>query len=149
MAKIRVTKRFHFEMAHALPGYDGLCSNIHGHSYYLEMTVCGEPANVPGKSGDGMVIDFQCLKSLVKSTVTDKLDHSLMVRQSIEEVAKRAFEKVTERIYYVDFQPTTENIVLHIVDKIKPVLPEGITLHSVRLYETGTSYAEWYACDNP
>ena len=44
MPKIRVTKRFHFEMAHMLFEYDGLCQNIHGHSYNLEVTLIGEPA---------------------------------------------------------------------------------------------------------
>lgn len=33
MAKIRITKAYKFDMAHALPGHDGLCKNIHGHSY--------------------------------------------------------------------------------------------------------------------
>ncbi|MBP7509547.1 MAG: 6-carboxytetrahydropterin synthase, partial [Prolixibacteraceae bacterium] len=43
MAKIRVTKYYDFEMAHALWNYDGLCKNIHGHSYKLHITVIGEP----------------------------------------------------------------------------------------------------------
>ena len=65
MPKIRITKRFHFEMAHTLFEYDGLCRNIHGHSYYLEVTVTGEPRNEPGHPKDGMVIDFGELKNLV------------------------------------------------------------------------------------
>ena len=47
MPKIRVTKRFHFEMAHTLYEYDGLCRNIHGHSYNLEVTIKGEPRKNP------------------------------------------------------------------------------------------------------
>ena len=53
MAKIRVTKQFGFEMSHALFNYDGLCRSIHGHSYKLQVTVCGEPVDEPGHSKDG------------------------------------------------------------------------------------------------
>ena len=43
--KIRITKQFNFETAHALYGYDGLCKNVHGHSYKLDVTVIGNPIN--------------------------------------------------------------------------------------------------------
>ncbi|HSO85026.1 MAG TPA: 6-carboxytetrahydropterin synthase, partial [Draconibacterium sp.] len=65
MPKIRVTKRFHFEMAHTLYEYDGLCRNIHGHSYYLEVTLIGEPRNEPKHPKDGMVLDFGEIKEIV------------------------------------------------------------------------------------
>ena len=56
--KVRVTKRFTFEMAHALRCHDGLCANIHGHSYVLDVTLLGTPIHAPGHPKDGMVIDF-------------------------------------------------------------------------------------------
>ena len=72
MPKIRVTKRFHFEMAHTLYEYDGLCRNIHGHSYNLEVTLIGEPRNEPGHPKDGMVLDFGDLKEIVKSEIVGR-----------------------------------------------------------------------------
>ena len=42
-ARIRLTKEFTFETGHALYGYDGLCKNVHGHSYKLAVTVIGTP----------------------------------------------------------------------------------------------------------
>ncbi|HNZ72726.1 MAG TPA: 6-carboxytetrahydropterin synthase, partial [Prolixibacteraceae bacterium] len=48
----------------------------------------------------------------------------------------------------VDFQPTCENLVVHFVQIILPLLPEGIKLKKVKLYETASSYAEWDADDN-
>ena len=59
--QLRITKLFAFEMAHALTDYEGRCSNIHGHSYKLAVTVSGEAAASPL----GMVIDFSCLKAIV------------------------------------------------------------------------------------
>jgi len=149
MTKIRVTKRFHFEMAHALHGYDGLCRNIHGHSYNLEITIYGNVFRSPGDPKDGMVMDFHELKMLVKTHVTEKLDHALMVNRLIDHRHLEALQLTTSRILVVDFQPTTENILQYIADMLKPLLPEGVTLYSIRLYETITSFAEWVASDNP
>ena len=52
------------------------------------------------------------------------------------------------RIVLVDYQPTCENMVIDFAEKIKAELPEGIDLFSVKLHETATSFAEWYAEDN-
>jgi 6-pyruvoyltetrahydropterin/6-carboxytetrahydropterin synthase len=56
--KIRITKEFDFEAAHALDGYNGKCKDIHGHSYHLEMTFIGTPKSEVGLSDCGMVVDF-------------------------------------------------------------------------------------------
>ncbi|TDO01353.1 6-pyruvoyl trahydropterin synthase family protein [Sunxiuqinia elliptica] len=149
MTKIRVTKQFGFEMSHALTNYDGLCSNIHGHSYKLQITLLGEPLESAGNPKDGMVMDFSVLKKLVKKHIVEPFDHSLM----INDIA--AHEKLTElgdlyrRQHLVNFQPTTENMVIFIADKLKKLLPEHLELFSVRLYETNNSFAEWFASDNP
>jgi 6-pyruvoyltetrahydropterin/6-carboxytetrahydropterin synthase len=136
-------------MAHALHAYDGVCSNIHGHSYNLEITLLGRVPNNPGHPKDGMVMDFHDLKQLVKKYVVDEFDHSLMVNRHIPEESAEALRKTTSRIRIVDFQPTTENIITHIAEILMPLLPDGVKLFSIRLYETVTSFAEWYASDNP
>lgn len=136
-------------MAHALLAYDGVCSNIHGHSYNLEITLSGKVHNSPGHPKDGMVMDFHDLKLLVKKHVVDEFDHSLMVNSRIPEESAEALMKTTDRIRIVNFQPTTENIITHIAEILMPLLPEGVKLFSIRLYETVTSFAEWYASDNP
>lgn len=148
MPKIRVTKRFHFEMAHTLYEYDGLCRNIHGHSYNLEVTIAGEPRNEPGHPKDGMVLDFSELKGIVKTQVVSRFDHALMVNRLVPENQLELLKQTTGRIYIVDFQPTSENIVVYIADILQQHLPVSVNLFSIRLYETETSYAEWFASDN-
>lgn len=145
---IRITKRFHFEMAHTLFEYDGLCRNIHGHSYNLEVTVAGEPRLEPGHPKDGMLIDFGELKNLVKTNIVNVFDHALMVNSLVPEEQKVLLQKVTTRFIVVDFQPTSENLVVYIASILQPLLPSGVTLFSIRLYETETSFAEWFASDN-
>lgn len=148
MVKIRVTKRFHFEMAHALFEYDGMCRNIHGHSYNLQVTLLGEPKNEPGHPKDGMVMDFAELKEIVKSEIVNRFDHSLMVNNQVPDSQKELLQKTTNRMILVDFQPTTENIVSYIAEILQQHLPKNVSLFSIRLYETVTAFAEWFASDN-
>ena len=148
MPKIRVTKRFHFEMAHTLFEYDGLCRNIHGHSYNLEVTLLGDPRNEPGHPKDGMVLDFSELKEIVKSCIVSRFDHALMVNRLVPEEQKNLLKKTTDRLIEVGFQPTSENIAAYIAEILQQHLPAGVTLLSIRLYETVTSFAEWFASDN-
>jgi 6-pyruvoyltetrahydropterin/6-carboxytetrahydropterin synthase len=135
-------------MAHTLYEYDGLCRNIHGHSYNLEVTLAGEPRNEPGHPKDGMVMDFSDLKTLVKSEIVNRFDHSLMVNKLVPEEQIELLRITSERIILVDFQPTTENIAIHIAHILQKHLPAGVKLFSIRLYETVTSFAEWFAGDN-
>ena len=80
--KIRLTKEFNFEMSHVLHAYDGLCSNIHGHSYRLFVSVLGEPLNQKDNPKDGMVMDFGILKEIVFKEIVQRLDHALVVPKS-------------------------------------------------------------------
>ena len=148
MPKIRVTKRFHFEMAHTLYEYDGLCRNIHGHSYNLEVTLIGEPRNEPHHPKDGMVMDFSEIKEIVKTQIVNRFDHALMVNSLVPKKQQELLRQTTERVIIVDFQPTSENIVTFISDILQQHLPSGVNLFSIRLYETVTSFAEWFAEDN-
>tara|TARA_Y100000588_G_scaffold375300_1_gene451467 strand:- start:1345 stop:1791 length:447 start_codon:yes stop_codon:yes gene_type:complete len=143
---IRITKEFKFEMAHALYGYDGLCKNIHGHSYRLWVTIRGKVLKLNGHKKDGMVMDFDILKSIVKPEIIDKYDHSLVLNaHSIHaEIDLSAFEKV----FLLPYQPTSENLVADFALKIKNRLPDNIELYKVVLSETATSFAEWHSKDH-
>ncbi len=148
MKKIRLTKIFHFETGHALAGYDGKCRNVHGHSYKLEVTVTGSPIDDPSHVKYGMVIDFGDLKEIVKREVVDVYDHALLLNRNgaYREIGEY-LKKKGHRILLVDFQPTGEMMLFDIANRIRPHLPEGVELFSLKLYETGTSFAEWYADD--
>ena len=135
-------------MSHALLNYDGLCRNIHGHSYKLQITVKGEPLQDSASPKDGMVIDFSILKRLIQQQIVSELDHSLMINENAPTDKLDALGQMYERHHVVSFQPTSENMVVYIANKVKMILPEHLELFSVRLYETSNSFAEWYAEDN-
>ena len=148
MAKIRVTKEFKFETAHALMGYDGLCKHIHGHSYVLLVTVIGEPINDPQSPKLGMVVDFGDLKRIVKKEIVDKMDHCLVLNEKGSKAqAIKDSDEMFERVIMVPYQPTSENMLIDFVERIKPKLPANLSLKHMLLRETITSYAEWYAED--
>ena len=148
MTKIRITKEFRFEASHALWNYDGLCKNIHGHSYILQITVKGEPILDENSPKFGMVMDFGDLKRIAKEEVVDVLDHSLMLNRKAPHIEFENIEQMFDRFHLVDYQPTCENMVVEMAKKIKSRLPLSIELYSIKLYETATSFAEWYAEDN-
>lgn len=145
---VRLTKIFRFEMAHALSGYNGLCKHIHGHSYQLEVTVSGQPDNTPGHSEEGMVVDFAALKAIVQQEIITPLDHALLLKENVALPATANDNELFARTVRVPWQPTCENMVIDFARRIMSRLPENVVLSSLKLYETATSYAEWYASDN-
>lgn len=150
MAVIRLTKEFSFEAAHALDGYDGPCREIHGHSYRLFVTVAGRPVADPENPKYGMVMDFGVFKRIVNEQIVSRFDHAFVLRDS--ERGRAVREALGERfsnIVVVDYQPTCENMLADFARRITSRLPEGVRLHSLRLHETATSFAEWFAEDNP
>lgn len=142
---IRITKEFDFEAAHALDGYEGKCKDIHGHSYHLKITLIGEPSKDVLLSDCGMVVDFGEIKSIVREHVYENFDHRLLLRNDSR---FKGLEKDNERIRYVNYQPTCENMLIEIVGMVQKCLQGKIILHSAFLRETANSYAEWFSSDN-
>ena len=149
MSTIRITKQFNFETGHALFGYDGKCRNVHGHSYKLSVTVIGQPIIDTSHVKLGMVIDFSDLKKIVKEEIVDQFDHATVFNKNTPhvELAKELMDR-GHSVILADYQPTSENMVIDFAAKIKARLPENIKLHSLKLQETDTSFAEWFASEN-
>ena len=149
MSKIRITKQFSFETGHALYGYDGKCKNVHGHSYRLDVKVIGTPISDNTNVKYGMVIDFGDLKKIVKEEIVDVFDHATVFNKNTPHVElAKELEDRDHNVLLVDYQPTSEMMVIDFAKKIKKRLPKNITLHSLKLQETATSFAQWYASDN-
>jgi 6-pyruvoyltetrahydropterin/6-carboxytetrahydropterin synthase len=149
MSNIRITKQFSFETGHALYGYDGKCRNVHGHSYKLSVTVIGSPIEDQENVKFGMVIDFSDLKKIVEEEIVSIFDHATVFNKNTPhiELAKE-FQARDHNVLLVDYQPTSEMMVIDFSKKIKNRLSENIQLHSLKLQETATSYAQWFAADN-
>jgi 6-pyruvoyltetrahydropterin/6-carboxytetrahydropterin synthase len=145
---IRITKEFKFEMAHALKNYDGLCRNIHGHSYELKVTIAGTPVTDENNPKNGMVMDFGDLKKIVRETIVDVFDHALVLNNKYPEGFSAELKNAFEKVIFLDYQPTSELMIVDFAARIKSRLPKHVSLKYLLLRETVTSYAEWYAGDN-
>ena len=135
MPEVQVTRRMHFNAAHRLYRKDwsdernrevfGACSNPHwhGHNYEIEVTVRG-----PIDPETGYVLDLKILKELVQERVIDDVDH----RNLNVEVP-----------WLEDLNPTTENFVVAIWDRLVDGLPERVRLEKVVLWETPRNRVEY------
>ncbi len=146
MNYIRLTKEFHFEMAHALDGYDGKCAHIHGHSYALFVTVSGTPIEENGNPKNGMLMDFSDLKDIVKSNIVDIFDHALVLYKDSVLLAQLTGCEA-QQVIRTAYNPTCENLLIDFATRIQNLLPGHIKLHALKLVETPNSYAEWFADD--
>jgi len=150
---ITITKNFDFAMAHLLEGHCGLCKNIHGHNYKLEVTVArnGDGLIVGDKSSLGMVIDFSDLKKIVKEEIIDKMDHALAYNKNDEtscEIAGFLHQKIRQKLFDFNGRLTAENMAKWIGQTLNTVFEnKGLVLFciKIKLYETDNSYAEWEA----
>ncbi len=133
---LSITKLFSFEAAHRISNYQGACSQVHGHSYKLQITISAE---MPGEND--MVLDFKILKELVQSHILALLDHSLMLKDNAEN--RQFFLNYPGKIYWMDSEPTAERMLLDISRKLEPVLPGHVNLEEIVLFETETSFAKW------
>ena len=148
MQKIRITKHFDFESAHALYGYDGKCKNIHGHSYHIYVTVIGTPIEDDKNPKNGMVMDFGDLKVIIKREIVEKFDHAVVLNEnSPHRELANTINEYSHKVVLVPYQPTSENMLMDFAERIQSQLPQNVLLHSLKLYETANSYAEWFASD--
>ena len=153
MQKPIVTKEFQFDAAHMLTGHEGLCKNLHGHTYKVEVGITG----LMGMHGpaEGMIMDFKALKECCNEALFDKLDHAYIYNSEVEDDGEADLLEVEiaeilsqygRRVYDMRMRPTAENMsrqFFTILYNVIRLASNGYTsLVYVRVYETPTSYAE-------
>lgn len=132
---VRIFKKFTFEAAHQLIGYDGGCANVHGHSYKLVVGLKGE--TIVDGPNSGFLLDFRELKAKVKRLFLDDWDHSFLAEGN--EPVLQALQASGSSVTLLGFRPTAENMCCHI---LKLLLEDDLPVESVKLWETATSWAE-------
>ena len=136
---MKIAKRFRWEAAHRLPWHEGLCRNLHGHSYRLTVVLDGAP------DARGMVLDFKHLKRALKPLI-DAWDHAILVAETDDELLGIA-RQTGWKHYVFPADTTAENlsafVAEHLCTEAGGLLAEhGIRRVTVRLAETETCYAE-------
>jgi 6-pyruvoyltetrahydropterin/6-carboxytetrahydropterin synthase len=131
-----ISKQFRWEMGHRLPFHEGLCKNIHGHSYEVHVILSGEP------DANGMVMDYYDMKLLIQDKL-DELDHSFLCNSS-DTVVREFLERNNMKMVLVEFPTTAENIARMLATHVVSNLPAGHRVDAVRLrvFETEKTFAE-------
>lgn len=68
----QVCVRAHFDAAHFIRGYEGNCSNLHGHRWDVEVCIAGNQLDHLG-----MLIDFKEIKHAIRKTLKS-MDHCML-----------------------------------------------------------------------
>jgi 6-pyruvoyltetrahydropterin/6-carboxytetrahydropterin synthase len=145
--KVRVTKVFTFDMAHALYGYEGPCKNIHGHTYRLHVTVAGKINDTPGHPEQGLVVDFGKIKDITHRHIISQFDHALVLHKEAPYTKDSFLPDNFEKVILLNVQPSCENLMMHFHSLLLGALPKEVELVKLKLEETPTSYAEWVVED--
>ena len=142
---MKIVKVIQWDMGHRILHHRSICKGLHGHRYKAEICMSGDMVSESGSSEEGMVIDFADIKKISKEFIQDKLDHAFMVWDKDEELLNFFNDSKGHKPVMVPFTPTAENVAAYIFNKLqdqfRDVYKTGLHLHSVKLWETPTSYA--------
>ena len=134
---ITVTKTIKFDAAHILTNHRGLCKNLHGHTYRVDVSV----AQGSGDTRD-MVIDFKDLKRIASEVVCERFDHAFIY--NTDSAGEREIAAVVEkngmRTVAIPFRSTAENLARMFFGELKALIPG---LSAVKVWETADSCAEY------
>lgn len=130
---IYITRREHFSASHKLNNPKiskskndklfGKCNDFHGHNYYIEVTICGEPDKT-----SGYVFDLKKLGKIIDKEILKKVDHKFLNEVEI----------------FKGMIPTTENIAKVFWGILESKLrTRNARLHSVKIYETEKNIVEY------
>src|SRR5690606_33217611 len=134
-----VTRRLEFDTAHRLMNHESKCRFVHGHRYVLEASFGAEELDEIGR-----VVDFSVIKDKLGNWLDEHWDHNLELCEKDKALGEALAEHVPQNIYYIDSNPTAENMLRYLKEKIIPALFDGtgITLVKLKLHETPNCSAE-------
>lgn len=136
---ITCTRRIEFDAGHRVMGYHGKCQYLHGHRYVLEITAtCLELDEL------GMVVDFALLKQLVSEWIDTHFDHNVLLAKEDHHLGENIASITHQKIYYLPYNPTAENILRYLSEEIIPKLfaHQPFTITKLKLFETPNCSAE-------
>ena len=134
---ITVTKTVKFDAAHILSDHEGLCKNLHGHTYRVDVSVAQA-----AHDGRDMVVDFKELKRIANEFICDRFDHAFIYNTASKGECEIAavVEKNGMRTVAIPFRSTSENLAKMFYDDLKARVPG---LAAVKVWETADNCAEY------
>ena len=136
---VECTRRIEFDAAHRVVGHKNKCKYLHGHRYILEIT-----ATTSKLDEIGMVADFALLKTIMKEWIDNNFNHNVILNISDKNLGEYIAKCTGQSVYYLDSNPTAENIALHLLEDVIPLLfaQSLFQILRIKLYETPNCYVE-------
>jgi 6-pyruvoyltetrahydropterin/6-carboxytetrahydropterin synthase len=134
---ISITRRFEFCAGHRVYGHEGKCAHVHGHQYFVEITV-----TTPRLDALGMVIDFSAIKEVIGTWIDLNWDHGMLLNVDDPLVDFWATELRGHKYFALPYNPTAENIARYLLQKVCPEEMPDLTTTKVKVWETPNCYAE-------
>lgn len=133
------TRRIEFDAGHRVIGHELKCKYLHGHRYALEITARAKQLDDLGR-----VVDFGMLKSVVKEWIDRNFDHNVILHKGDQKLGDYITSHTGQEVYFMDANPTAENIAIHLKKDIIPMLftKNSFEVVRVRLYETPNCFVD-------
>lgn len=141
---VRVTRRYRIRLANAPYAHEGASAHLVGHCYVLEVGLTGIPLSDTGHPQDGMVMDLMEVDRIVQEHVLAHYDHAVVLHEAHRPGLAES-GPLFARARFAPWQPTSENLLLDILARLRPHMPVEVELDRLRLKRSKDSWAEWEA----
>ncbi len=133
------TRRIEFDAAHRIRDHESKCKMLHGHRYALEASFSAD-----GLDNLGRVIDFGAIREILGSWIDENFDHNTILSKDDAELGEKIAQETGQKIFYLNYHPTAENIARFLFEEICPKLfaYHDIKCVEIKLYETPNCYAK-------
>ena len=136
---ITCTRKIHFDAAHRIRDHESKCKYLHGHRYVVEATFTSKALDDKGR-----VIDFGVIKEVLGAWVDENFDHNAILSKADQELGDLIESQTQQKIFYLDYHPTAENIGKFLFEDICPVLFKDyeIVCTQIKINETPNCHAQ-------
>lgn len=136
---ISCTRRIEFDAAHRIIDHESKCKMLHGHRYVVEITFHSQELDKLGR-----IIDFGQVKDILGSWIDKNLDHNTILSVKDKELGDLISKTTGQNIYYLENNPTAENLAQHLFADITPKLFADFDtkITKIKLYETPNCMTE-------
>jgi len=136
---ITCTRKLEFDAAHRIIDHESKCKMLHGHRYVIEVTFEAKELDNLGR-----IIDFGDVKEIFGSWVDENLDHNTILNIKDKKLGENIANTTGQKIYYLEENPTAENIAKHLFNDIAPKLFKDFAakIVQIKIYETPNCSAQ-------
>lgn len=136
---ITISRKIEFDAAHRILNHESKCRNLHGHRYVVEAQFAAKELDELGR-----VIDFGVVKEVLGTWIDENFDHNTILSINDKVLGAQIEAATGQKIYYLQENPTAENIALHLLNEVcvKLFAGKNVKCVAIRIYETPNCFCD-------